>query len=117
MTDLSAAALVALSQWIDAGNAGRDPEALHLHRVIKVGEEAGEVVSALIGWTGANPRKGQTHTLDELVGELLDVAVTALGAIEHLTGHEGTALDLLDRKIVRVAERAGVISTAPDRSF
>ena len=101
-------ALTALSRWIDAGNADRDPEALHLHRVIKVGEEAGEVVSALIGWLGANPRKGQTHSLDDVIDELLDVAVTALGAIEHLTEHDGTALHRLAEKILRVAGRVSL---------
>lgn len=110
--DPAQAALTSLSRWIDAGNADRDPEALHLHRVIKVGEEAGEVVSAVIGWLGANPRKGYTHDRDDVIDELLDVAVTALGAIEHLTDHRGDALDRLDRKIIGVGVRAGVVTTA-----
>ena len=108
MSEMSQAALTALSEWIDAGNADRDPEALHLHRVIKVTEEAGEVTSAMIGWLGANPRKGRTHDVEDVIEELLDVAVTALGAIEHLDGHDARALELLDDKILRVAERVGV---------
>lgn len=102
------AALTALSNWIDAGNSHRDPEALTLHRLIKLAEEAGEVVTAVIGAYGANPRKGVTNGFDKVLDELLDVAVTALGAYEHIDGHRGQALQDLLRKIVWVADRAGV---------
>ena len=98
-------ALRRLSQWIDDGNSERDAEALMLHRIIKVTEEAGEVVSALIGYLGANPRKGVTHVRQDVIDELLDVAVTALGAVEHLTGNEGRSIDALFDKIERVAAR------------
>ena len=40
--------------------------------------------------------------------ELLDVAVTALGAYEHMAGHDGSALVALFAKIESVALRAGV---------
>jgi len=103
-------ALVALSLWIDAGNAHRDPEAVTWGRIAKVSEECGEVIAAYIGATGQNPRKGVVGSLKvEVVEELLDVAVTALGAIEHVTGHHGYALARLDDKIMRVAVRAGVL--------
>ena len=105
--DQANAALAALSDWIDAGNAHRDPEAILWGRIAKIGEEHGEVIQALIGMTGQNPRKGVTHTQHDVIEELLDVAVTALGAIEHLT-QSGEALDYLADKIVRVAKRAGV---------
>ncbi|HWR85627.1 MAG TPA: MazG-like family protein, partial [Rhodoglobus sp.] len=87
--------LVALSRWIDAGNAHRDPEAQLWGRVAKIAEEHGEAVAALIGMTGQNPRKGVTHGADQVIDELLDVAITALGAVEHLTGHRGDAFALL----------------------
>lgn len=114
MSDLSQEALVALSEWIDAGNADRDPEALTLHRIMKLTEEAGEVVSATIGALGANPRKGVTNTFEKVLEELLDVAVTALGAFEHINGHQGRALSELDNKIVAVAARVGAITQQPD---
>lgn len=79
-------------------------------RVAKITEEAGEATAALIGVTGSNPRKGKTHSADDVVEELLDVAVTALGAVEHLRGNAGDALGLLDEKIMRVAKRAGVVA-------
>jgi hypothetical protein len=105
----ASAALVALSKWIDTGNVRRDQEAVTWGRLAKITEEAGEVIAAYIGATGQNPRKGVTHTHSDVVEELLDVAVTALGAVEHLTGHHGASLSLLDEKIERVAKRAGVI--------
>lgn len=101
--------LVALSRWIDAPNAHRDPEAQAWSRIAKVGEEHGEVIAAYIGAIGQNPRKGVTHTLEDVVDELLDVALTALAAVEHLRGHDGTALSLLEDKLARVARRAGLL--------
>lgn len=101
-------ALAALSRWIDAGNAHRDPEAVTWGRLAKLSEESGEVIAAFIGATGQNPRKGVTATTGDVVEELLDVAVTALGAIEHLTGHQSSALDRLEEKILAVAQRAGL---------
>jgi hypothetical protein len=100
--------LAALSEWIDRGNAHRDPEAVLWGRVGKVTEEAGEATAALIGATGQNPRKGHTHDMMDVVQELLDVAVTALGAVEHITGNQGAALSMLDEKVHNVCSRAGV---------
>jgi hypothetical protein len=112
MSDFTSDALVALSQWIDQSDNYRncDPETVLWRRVTKVASEAGEVIDALAGYVGENPRKGVTHTKDELVGELLDSAVAALGAVEHLTGNSGLALALLDDKIVAVATRAGLVT-------
>lgn len=98
--------LAALSRNIDQHNAHRDPEAILWGRVAKVGEEAGEVIGALVGVTGQNPRKGRSHTEVDLVGELLDTAVAALGAVEHRTGNQGFALQLLYEKIATVQARA-----------
>lgn len=102
----AASDLVWLSEWIDAGNAQRDPEAVTWGRLAKLSEETGEVVAAYIGMTGQNPRKGVTHTLQDVFDELLDVAVTALGAAEHLAGHQGAVLEGLLVKIHAVAQRA-----------
>lgn len=110
MTELSQTALVELSRFFDASNAHRDPEAVTWGRLGKLTEEAGEVITAYIGATGQNPRKGITNTMEKVLEELLDVAVTALGAYEHIDGHQGRALSELDDKIVRVATRVGLIS-------
>src|SRR5690606_15699829 len=111
MSDLAQASLTALSEWIDAGNTHRDPESVTWGRIAKLTEESGEVIAAYIGATGQNPRKGVTHTVEDVIAELLDVAVTALGAVEHLTEHRGDALARLDEKIVAVGKRAGVVTT------
>lgn len=87
-------------------------ELLLMHRTIKVVEEMGEVVGALIGVTGANPRKGVTHTLEDLVGEFHDVAASVEGAAEHAMGNQGWALEQLDSKIAYIHERAGLSKLA-----
>lgn len=99
--------LVGISRWVDQANAHRDEEAQIWGRVAKVGEENGEVLAALIGWLGANPRKNVTHSKQDVIDELLDVAVAALGAVEHLTGNQGEALDRLADKIAVVHQRTG----------
>lgn len=104
-------ALVALSRWIDEGNADRDREAVTWGRLAKIAEEHGEAIAAFIGATGQNPRKGVTHSMQDVRDELLDVAVTALAAYEHLDAHRGRALIELEKKITTVAARAG--ATAP----
>ena len=45
-------------EWDDAEGIDRSNEAELMHRTVKIGEEYGEVVQAIIGATGANPRKG-----------------------------------------------------------
>ena len=86
-----------LSIWVDESpeNAQRDPEALLWGRVSKVGEELGEAIQALIGATGQNPRKGRYSSMDEVGKELLDIAVTALSAREHLHGNNGDCMNAL----------------------
>lgn len=61
-----------------------DREAWAWRRVMKVAEEVGEVNEAMLGWFGENPRKGHTHTSEDVRRELLDVALAALAACAHL---------------------------------
>lgn len=95
-----------LSRWIDDANSHRDREAILWGRISKIAEENGEVIAALIGMTGQNPRKGVTHNPNDVMEELMDVALTALGALEHMTGNRGIALGMFDDKIDRVHQRA-----------
>lgn len=104
------AALVDISRWIDAANAHRHSETNLWSRVSKAAEEGGEAMDALRGSLGENPRKGIVNTLDDVVEELLDAAVAALGAVEHIHHHDGQALALLNDKIMRVRDRAGLRS-------
>jgi NTP pyrophosphatase (non-canonical NTP hydrolase) len=75
-------AVRASCDWLDEAN-GTDPHELTC-RILKVTEEAGEAAAAWIGVIGQNPRKGVTHTRDDVANELADVALTALVAIESL---------------------------------
>ncbi|WP_198541291.1 MazG-like family protein, partial [Parafrankia soli] len=74
--DFLAAAVRALDT--QAARAGIDSATAVDLQALKVVEELGEAVAALIGMTGQNPRKGVTHTQADLLGELYDVALTAL---------------------------------------
>lgn len=105
--------IAALSNWIDTALSTKDPEALTLHRVFKLQEEAGEVATETIGAFGANPRKGVVSDFEKVKEELLDVAVTALGAYEHLDGQSRSVSELLE-KIKRVTERAGLGGNTPE---
>lgn len=109
-TPTTARTVAALSRWIDEHppNAARDREAALWGRVTKVAEESGEVVAALIALTGQNPRKPADGSLADVEKELLDVALTALAAVEHLRGNDGTAMAALDAHAAAVAERAGL---------
>jgi NTP pyrophosphatase (non-canonical NTP hydrolase) len=103
----------AVSRWIDQmpGNQARDNEAQTWGRVAKIAEESGEVVAALIGALGHNPRKGQTGSLHDVERELLDVAMTALCAVAHLHGNDPEHADLMQflaDHVEKVAARAGI---------
>ncbi|MFE3634340.1 MazG-like family protein [Streptomyces cellostaticus] len=77
------------------------PEGVLL-RILKLSEEVGEVAEAVIGATGQNPRKGVTHTWDDVQSELCDVAITALVALRTLTPE---AQGVFERHLERVRER------------
>lgn len=96
----------ALWTWIDSrrpldGQETRQ-EALLL-RILKLSEEVGEVAQAVIGATGQNPRKGTTHTWDDVQSELCDVVITALVALRTLTPE---TREVFDRHLARVTKRS-----------
>lgn len=68
--------------WLDEHNGGGREETGM--RILKVSAEAGEAADAWAGVTGQNPRKGITHTRQQVAEELADVALTALVAIVSL---------------------------------
>jgi NTP pyrophosphatase (non-canonical NTP hydrolase) len=61
--------------WLDEHNGTAPPE-IGL-RVLKIVEEAGEAAAAWIGVMGNNPRKGITHSRQDVADELGDVAFTS----------------------------------------
>ncbi|MEU0783480.1 MazG-like family protein [Streptomyces sp. NPDC006173] len=92
-----------LVAWLDSEN-GRSQEEITL-RILKLSEEAGEVAQAWIGVAGQNPRKGVSHTREDVADELCDVIVTAAVALTSVladpAGH-------LDAKLAKIAARSGV---------
>ncbi|MFD9432734.1 MazG-like family protein [Streptomyces sp. NPDC060002] len=92
----------ALWTWLESHGAHGGREGLLL-RMLKLSEEVGEVAQAVIGATGQNPRKGVTHTWEDVQGELCDVAITALVALRTLTPEAET---VFAGHLARVAERS-----------
>ncbi|MET9619463.1 MULTISPECIES: MazG-like family protein [unclassified Streptomyces] len=74
-----------------------------LLRVLKLSEEVGEVAQAVIGATGQNPRKGTSHSWQDVEAELSDVIITAMVALRTLTPEAG---DVFAGHLRRVAERS-----------
>jgi NTP pyrophosphatase (non-canonical NTP hydrolase) len=98
--------------WLEAHDApGSDPDRTLLLRLLKLSEEAGEVAQAVIGVTGHNPRKGVTHTWQDVEAELCDVAITALIALRTLTPEART---VFARHLARVRDRCMPQPARPD---
>ncbi|MEV4787655.1 MazG-like family protein [Streptomyces tuirus] len=91
-----------LTRWLDTSRPVEGREGLLL-RVLKLTEEVGEVSEAVIGATGQNPRKGVTHTWEDVQAELCDVAITALVALRTLTPE---AREVFGGHVERVRERS-----------
>ncbi|MFJ8633707.1 MazG-like family protein [Streptomyces sp. NPDC093568] len=96
------AAVDALWTWLDTDQPIDGREGMLL-RMLKLSEEVGEVAEAVIGATGQNPRKGVTHTWEDVQGELCDVVITALVALRTLTPD---AREVFTRHLTRVRERS-----------
>ncbi|MEU9863758.1 MazG-like family protein [Streptomyces sp. NPDC047971] len=91
-----------LASWI-ASHHTLPPEQDVLLRVLKLSEEVGEVAEAVIGATGQNPRKGTSHTWQDVEAELCDVIITAMVALRTLTPD---APEVFAGHVRRVAERS-----------
>ncbi|MEU5362683.1 MazG-like family protein [Streptomyces sp. NPDC005925] len=91
-----------LLAWMDAHRAHDGREGLLL-RMLKLSEEVGEVAQAVIGATGQNPRKGVTHTWDDVQAELCDVIFAALVALRTLTPE---AREVFTHHLARVRARS-----------
>ncbi|WP_035844368.1 MazG-like family protein [Kitasatospora azatica] len=55
-------------------------------QALKLQEESGEVAEAVIGALGLNPRKGHSHTWEDVKKETCDVAVSALVMLARMGG-------------------------------
>jgi NTP pyrophosphatase (non-canonical NTP hydrolase) len=109
-----------ITAWLDGSNpTGPHEDSM---RVLKLVEEAGEAAAAYIGMVGQNPRKGVTHTLDDLLSELADVALTALCAMQHFTQDQEATRASLAAKIRWIVTRSDIhrrdrLSPLPGRAL
>ena len=89
-------------RWLDDSST-LAPETEKLLRIMKLTEETGEVTQAVTGTLGQNPRKGVTHTWEDVQAELCDVIFTAMVALTTLTP---AARGTFDGHLARVAARS-----------
>lgn len=85
--------------------AALDAEAHMWRRHQKVSNEAGEVLDAVEGAIGENPRKGVTKSWVDVDKELLDTANAALGVYEFNHGNDGSSVAALFEHIEFVRDR------------
>ncbi|MBS2548363.1 MazG-like family protein [Catenulispora sp. NL8] len=91
-----------LTAWLDRDSPVPPDQALQV-RILKITEETGEAAQALIGATGANPRKGHSHTMADVSKELCDVILTAMVALRTLTPDAQTTFA---KHLANVADRS-----------
>jgi NTP pyrophosphatase (non-canonical NTP hydrolase) len=95
------ATIAGLVKWLDEAN-GRSEHEIAM-RLMKLGEELGEVMQAYIGSTGQNPRKGVTHAEADVAEELCDVITAAMVALHAFTADPEKHFAA---KLQRIAERS-----------
>lgn len=100
MTEIDTEVIGVLARFLNDRNGTHTGEMSM--QMLKLAEEVGEVSQAWIGFTGQNPRKGVTHSLDDVLSELADVAITAMVGIARLGGDPG---DVVGGKLAIMRER------------
>lgn len=91
-----------LVAWLDE-ESPVSPDAARLLRLMKINEEAGEVAEAVQGAMGSNPRKGHSHTWDDVQAELCDVIFTSMVALATISPD---ARKVFEERLRYVAERS-----------
>lgn len=93
-----------LAATFEAGDSGRSLpiEEQWTLQVLKIGEEFGEAAQAVVGVRGTNPRKGQSHSWEDVQAEVADTAITALVALARM---RPDAADYFARQIAEKSSR------------
>lgn len=91
--------------WLDDANGTSEHETAM--RLMKLVEEAGEVMQAYIGTVGQNPRKGITHKREDVAAELCDVILTAAVALHRFADNPETFMAEHAGRVVRRIEALG----------
>ncbi|RAG82076.1 hypothetical protein DN069_29735 [Streptacidiphilus pinicola] len=102
MNDSAWATVAELNQWLTQ-DSQLPEETQKILQILKITEEAGEVAEAVIGATGQNPRKGFSHSWEDVEQELCDVIITSMVALTRITPQAG---QVFSDQLRRVRERA-----------
>ncbi|MEU9125247.1 MazG-like family protein [Streptomyces sp. NPDC048506] len=78
--------VVRLARRFDAHDdaCGLDQAQQWTLQVLKIAEETGEASQAVIGARGTNPRKGESHTWQDVHAEVADVVITGMVALARM---------------------------------
>lgn len=116
MAEINWEAARVFSEWLDAED---DPTALpagyrgtmaqDFARVAKCAEEAGEAISAFIGATGQNRRKGFENSYHQVYSELADVVLTGIYALYHMLKDEHEVREVIANRQRVHHDRVGVV--------
>lgn len=83
-----------------------------LLQLLKIQEEAGEVAEAVIGAMGQNPRKGHSHTWEDVESEVCDVIVTGMVALARMNA-EAPAVFARHMERIIARDLSGVNGATP----
>ncbi|MDJ0460425.1 MazG-like family protein [Streptomyces sp. H27-C3] len=104
MQDTDWTTIARLVEWLDKeSSTSLSPAESRLLRILKITEEAGEVAEAVHGAMGSNPRKGASHSWDDVQSELVDVILTGMVALYTITPD---APKIFAERIEHIAERS-----------
>jgi NTP pyrophosphatase (non-canonical NTP hydrolase) len=102
MDDSAWQTIADLDHWLTK-DSKLSAETQRILQILKISEEAGEVAEAVIGATGQNPRKGFSHSWEDVENELCDVIITSMVALTRINPQAG---EVFARQLARVRERA-----------
>lgn len=99
--------------WL-ATHENQDQHDLNIaNQLLKLQEETGEAAAAWIGIQGQNPRKGVTHIVEDLINELVDVAITALVTAHALHPYPQFPIQRRCRELIRRINDAQELADQP----
>ncbi|MFF5668762.1 MazG-like family protein [Streptomyces hygroscopicus] len=106
-----------LRVWLDDNAVQGKVSNLTLLQVLKIAEEFGGVAEAIHGATGANPRKGASHTWEDVHTGLCDVIASTTLTLkvcafdeENAAQTEPNAMPLM--RVLKIAEEFGEVAEA-----
>ena len=82
---------------------GMGPEEQWALQVLKLAEEVGEAAQAVIGVRGSNPRRGHSHSWDDVRDEVADCVITGMVALARML--DGEARPYFDAVLARKAAK------------